>query len=261
MDRIDCRQIESLLPPFVDGEADTQTATRVEAHLASCDACRSRVAQERTVRAVLRARAPELAAIAPPGLRTRVVAALEHSTPRTVDTLGTFGTLGWRGRVTAFAAAALLLLMTATALEFVTPESNALYAAQLAVDHMRCFFVEHTTDPADARRLQQEVAQNYGWSIAVPPSNPEAGLTLVAARRCPFWLGPHAHLLYRTGDRHVSLYVRPGSQRTDEDLHVLGHGQKLWTVGETSYAMVTDGLTADEQKRISTYLERATRTD
>jgi anti-sigma factor RsiW len=248
----DCRQIESLLPPFVDGHADARTRQVVELHLRDCGPCRTRVNMERAARTVLRARASELAEVAPPGLRTRVVASLNARNAERVSTT-------WGMRVTAFAAAAVVLMGIVGALELVTPRSDVLYAAQLAIDHVRCFVVELTSnEPADARVVQKTLADNYGWSVPVPPSNADAGLTLVAARRCPFWIGDHAHLLYRSGDREVSLYVTPGGQPRDGQLHVLGHSEKLWSSGGNLYTLVADDLEPNESARIADYLMRNT---
>jgi anti-sigma factor RsiW len=224
----------------------------VQAHLAECGACRNRVAMERTVKTVLRARAAELTELAPPGLRTRVVAALnERVVERRKAT--------WGMRITAFAAAATVLLVVASALELVTPKSDVLYAAQLAIDHVRCFVVElRSTEPADPRVVQKTLADNYGWSVPVPSSNADAGLTLIAGRRCPFWLGEHAHLLYRSGDREVSLYVTPGGQPRDGQLNVLGHSEKLWNAGGNLYTLVADDLEPAEFQKVTAYLQGET---
>ena len=247
----DCRRIESLLPSYVDGEASPDLVAIVDDHLASCAFCRAEAAAQRGVRIVLRARAAELSAAAPPGLRTRIAASLASETA---------ARLGWRGRLTAFAAAAVIILMVVTALEFVSPRSNVLFAAQLAIDHVRCFVVElgsMGSPGAEASEIRRQYAQNYGWEINVPPSNDEAGITLIAARRCPFWLGDHAHLLYRVGDRKVSLYVTPGTARAREELSVLGHAERIWTQQNRSYALIARGLGGAELDRVAAYLERA----
>src|SRR5262245_9531550 len=129
---MECRRIESLLPPYVDGDAHASEVAEIERHLAGCTACRSAVAAQRTARIVLQARGRHIAPLAPPGLRTR---------------LGTLArparqTLGWGGRLTAFAAAAVLFMAAFTGFEFISPRWNVLYAAQLAIDHLRCFAAE-----------------------------------------------------------------------------------------------------------------------
>ena len=246
----ECRRIESLLPPYVDGEASSAAAAEVEAHLGACAACRDEVAAGRTAREVVRARAAELRGIAPPGLRTRVVASLRTSPAPS---------LGWVGRAAAFAAAAVSMLALVTALEFVPAPNNVLFAAQLAIDHVRCFIVHlgSIDGPAHAD-VQQEFRDRYGWAVEVPSGNDELGLTLVAARRCPFWLGSHAHLLYRNGERDLSLYVTSGETRPAETLSVLGHVERIWTANGQVYALVSRGVPADDFDRIAAYLERET---
>ena len=51
----ECRDLESLLQPYVDGEFEADDKVQLEVHLAHCEACRTRVDQERRLRARLRA--------------------------------------------------------------------------------------------------------------------------------------------------------------------------------------------------------------
>lgn len=39
----ECRRIESLLPPYVDGEATPDEVRLIESHLGSCDVCQALV--------------------------------------------------------------------------------------------------------------------------------------------------------------------------------------------------------------------------
>ena len=249
----DCRRIESLLSSYVDGQATPETVAIVEQHLAGCAFCRAEAAAQQGVRIVLRVRAGELRQEAPPGLRTSIAARLA---PEAVVALG------WKGRLTALAAAAVVILLGITAFEFVSPRSNVLFAAQLAIDHVRCFIVEMgslASAGTDAGAVRQQFAQNYGWDVAVPESSVDAGLALIAARRCPFWLGEHAHLLYRVGDRKLSLYVTPGAERPRANLSVLGHAERIWTHENHSYVLVARGVAPGELDRIASYLERESR--
>ena len=245
----ECRQIESLLPPYVDGEASAHDVASVEAHLATCDACARLVQAQRTVRTVLRARAGHLTTPAPPGLATRIAAQLRPSAPP----------LGWVGRLTAFGTAAVLLLALVTSLEFVSPRWGVLFAAQLAIDHMRCFVLAvGRLDGSDPEALKAQYATLHGWTVPVPGSRPEDDLTFVGARRCPFGLGDHAHLLYRSRGRDVSLYVTPGEARSAEQLRVLGHAERIWSSGGNSYAIVARGVPDADLARLVSYFEQAT---
>jgi anti-sigma factor RsiW len=248
----DCRRIEALLPPYVDGAARREDVALVDAHLAACRDCHARVHAERTARAVIRARAAELMPLAPPGLRTRLAATMRDDQP-----------LGWAGRLTAAAAAVGALVLVVAALEMMTPNSSILLAAQLALDHVRCFVVEQrTSGAADSGALQERLKEDYGWSIRVPASDAATGVTLIAARRCPFWLGPYAHLLYRTPEgREVSLYVAPGRELAAEQLSVFGHAEHLWSSGGSAYVLVARGVEEADLARIASYMERRTRSE
>jgi anti-sigma factor RsiW len=245
----ECRRIESLLPPYVDGEASPADVGDVERHLATCAICRDEVAAGRTARTVVRARAAELRTSAPPGLKTRVLAVTAAPAPA----------LGWAGRAAAFATAAVVVFGLITALEFVPAPNNTLFAAQLAIDHVRCFIVHlGTIDGADAADVQRQFRDRYGWGIDVPGPDDGLGLTLVAARRCPFWLGSHAHLLYRHDGRELSLYVTPRENRPAETLAVLGHVERIWSANGQVYALVSGGASDPEFDRIAGYLQRVT---
>src|SRR5205807_8229894 len=55
---VNCREIEALLPAYVDEELDLVHSLEVEAHLQECRACASRVQQQRTVRHLVSEHAP-----------------------------------------------------------------------------------------------------------------------------------------------------------------------------------------------------------
>jgi anti-sigma factor RsiW len=246
----ECRQIESLLPPYVDGDAAADVVAQVDAHLAVCPGCARSVQAQRTMRTVLRARAARLTGQAPPGLATRIAALLRP---------GQTPSLGWAGRLSAFGAAAVLMLALVIGFEFTSPRSGVLFAAQLAIDHVRCFVLAvGTLDAGGAKAVQQEYADRYGWSVPVPDSSGAIDLVLVGARRCPFSLGDHAHLRYHSGAHDVSLYVTPGEVRPAEQLQVLGHAEHIWSADGNTYTLVARGLSGPELKQLTDYFERAT---
>jgi anti-sigma factor RsiW len=246
---MDCRRIESLLPPYGAGQARASEIADVERHLSGCPACRFSVAAQRTARTVLQARGREIAPLAPLGLRTRLG-----------TTMRVPPAVGWRERVTAFAGAAAVLVLAVAAFELVSPRSNVLYAAQLAIDHVRCFVVEMTsTEKVEPEGLERGYAERYGWQMHVPSSNDAIDLRLVAARRCPFWIGRHAHVLYRTGDQQVSLYIDQSNERPSDQLHVLGHSETIWQSHGSSYVLIARGVPDTQLARIVAYFQAETR--
>jgi anti-sigma factor (TIGR02949 family) len=71
----ECRELEPLLQPYVDGEFDADDKVELEVHLAHCAACRLRVDEERRLRARLVA-VSQVAA--PAALRSRIAVGLKQ---------------------------------------------------------------------------------------------------------------------------------------------------------------------------------------
>jgi anti-sigma factor RsiW len=253
---MNCEQVEEQLPRYVDG-AGADDAAAIAAHLETCVACRGSAHAQRVARTVLRARAAELAPIAPPGLRTRIAAhAADARTLRPQD-LKTPQDLGWTGRLTAFATAAMFVLtLGAILLPVTTIRSTALLAAQLALDHLKCFTIEGDADGQPITKAQAEAAlkQEYGLEVIVPDSRPGDRLELMAVRRCLYGDGRAAHLMYRLGGEPVSLFVIPGLARPEAELSLFGHDQVVWTAGDRTYMLVARGGLRDELARVAPHL-------
>lgn len=227
-----CRELETALAPYVDGESPAPERAAVDAHLERCPPCRDRVAGERTVREALHARRDRLRPGASDLLRARCAA---HATPAPAAP----AVSRVRRLVPLSLAATLLLVISGIFLFGVNEEA---IAAQLALDHMKCFDVmgeEGTRDPrvAEARWLRER-----GWSIAVAPSSPEHGLQLVGIRRCLSTDGTAAHCMYRWRDEALSVYVLHEAVESvgtaEHALEKFGHRAIMWTEAGRTYVVV-----------------------
>ena len=230
--RDDCRQIEALLPPYVDGAASELDRARVVAHLERCAACRQAADAQGPVRRLLRARHDALCEPAPPGLDTAVRSAAGPAPARLV--------IGLSGRLTALAAAAALVLAVTGAFVWSTGRSSVLLAAQLTLDHIKCFIVdgddhaEHlTADRAEARMQDQ-----FGWSVPIPAPASRRDVQLVAVRRCLYGEGMVAHVLYRIENEPVSLFVMPERQAAPADVAAFGRHAEVLTRDGVTYVLV-----------------------
>src|SRR5262249_53944399 len=100
----DCRTIDPLITPYVDGEIDADTGRRVDEHVRRCPPCHSRVAAERAVRQVVRLNRAQMSRVAAsPGLRERCLALNAVQATRAASR--------WRTRMKPFAIAAGLVLV------------------------------------------------------------------------------------------------------------------------------------------------------
>jgi anti-sigma factor RsiW len=243
-----CREVEEKLASYVDGVA-TRYAATIAAHLEACDACRQMAHAQAVARTVLKARAAQLSPAAPPGLRTRVIANTANQTPEPI--------LAWAGRLTAFAAAAMVVLtLGAVLLPVATIRSTTLLAAQLALDHLKCFTIEGDAGGAPIASAQAEatLAQDFDLHVKVPPSLAAERLELMAVRRCLYGDGRAAHLMYRLDGEAVSLFVIPGLTRPAAQLSLFGHEQIVWTQGDRTYMLVARGGSSDALARVASYL-------
>lgn len=231
-DRGDCRQIEALLPTFVDGEASDRDRDRVASHLEGCAVCRQTAEAQGAVRQLLRDRREALRVDAPLGLTAEVRAAARQTAIAPA--------LGRGGRLSALAAAAALVLAVTAGFAWGTGRSSVLLAAQLTLDHIKCFIVDgddhadhYSADVAEARMQEQ-----FGWSVAIPTPAARPDVHLVSVRRCLYGEGMVAHVLYRVQDQAVSLFVIPDRDASQTDISAFGRHTQVLTRGGVTYVLV-----------------------
>lgn len=230
--RSECRLIEALLPPYVDGAGTQIDRARVADHLERCAACRQAADAQGSVRRLLRARHGALCGTAPPGLEAAVRAAAASAPIRPVIGLG--------GRLTATAAAAALVVAVTGAFAWSTGRWSVLLAAQLTLDHIKCFIVDGD-DHADhftADRAEAQMQDQFGWSVPIPTPAPRADVHLVAVRRCLYGEGVVAHVLYRVENQPVSLFVMPDRQAAAADVAAFGRHAEVLTRNGVTYVLV-----------------------
>ena len=229
--KVTCRDADTLMTPYVDGEATGRDRAAVDAHLGECPACRDRARAEGAARRALHERAASVVGRAPLGLRARIAAAAPDARePRR-----------WRVSrfVTAPIAAAAVLALLGVGLYGLAGRSSVLLAAQLTLDHWKCFsFFEGQSGPPDAKVLEARLHDDYGWHMKVPPGSGSDGLTLTGARRCFYHDGRIAHVMYRQNGHPVSLFMLPRTTRATETVKLLGHESRIWSRGSTTYVLV-----------------------
>jgi len=244
-----CRDIEPLITAYVDGEGPLPDRTAVTAHLEACAACRDRVAAEDAARQMLRVRAASLLERAPLDLRARCAAGLCPPVARTSPRW-------WIARLSM--AAVLVLALIGVAAYGLFGRTSTVLAAQLALDHLKCFsFYEGSSGPSDPAVLEARLQEQYGWRVSVPPTSPDGRLQLVGARRCIIGHGRIAHILYRHDGRPLSLFVLPSTERPAGHVEALGYEVRVWSRGGNTYALVASEPDA-EVDRAAAYLKGAT---
>jgi anti-sigma factor RsiW len=242
-----CRDIESLLAPYVDGEITEGEHARVDEHLEACDACRGRRDAESAARTLLRVRTPGLLERAPLDLRARCARAAHPAPPTRRAWIAV--------RSTGLAVAATLLLAVGGLFAYgVIDQSGTALAAELALDHLKCFaLLEGASRAPDAHRLETSLLATYGWHIRVPQGSPAEGLQLVGGRRCFAGDSRVAHILYRHDGHPLSLFVVPRHAYPPRALTLLGHRTRIWSHGGSTYVLVASAPEST-MERVSRYI-------
>jgi hypothetical protein len=139
-------------------------------------------------------------------------------------------------------AASIVLAVAAVFLYVLNGGEEAL-AAQLAVDHVKCFQV--ASEPAvvpDAAALAREWKAARGWELKVPESEPAQQLELLGVRRCLVSEGITAHMMYKWRGEQLSVFVLNSPTHASSwptDFRTLGQNALIWSKGGRTYAIVT----------------------
>jgi anti-sigma factor RsiW len=185
-----CDRIDPLVTPFVDGELPDPDRRAVEDHLRVCPPCHSRVAAEREVHALIRARLPVLrTADAPDALHARcwAMARLTPETDRAATNAAPMP-MPVPKRLMPYALAASLVLVVGGAFVYqATDKSARVMAAELTADHLKCFAMNRAFGTHDeAAAVESSMADIFDWRMHLPANPGNADLELVGSRQCVY---------------------------------------------------------------------------
>jgi len=263
---LNCDSLDSLVTPYVDGELTDTDRRAVEDHLRACPPCYTRVAAERTVHDLVRARRDTLCrSKAPDGLRGRCAALAQQATAENAETAphrftSAFQPAG-RTRITTpesrrlptpdsrlptprrlapLALAASLVVVVGGAFVYqATDKSARVLAAELVADHAKCFAMNNVLGThQSASVVEESMAASFGWRMHLPQEPAKAGLELVGARPCLYGEGKIAHIMYRHQGHQVSVFMLPNTERAQELVEVLGHEAAIWCANNRTFVVV-----------------------
>ena len=230
-----CHDVDVIMTAYVDGEVAAAEAAEVDAHLAMCPPCRERASSEGVVRQVLHANAATLVERAPSGLTARCIA----TTPRASPPAGRAPAQRIVGWVPLSMAATVLLAVGAVFIVGQNKQLEAAFAAQLAIDHDRCFtHLEEVVTGFDEVQAGGVLVNTFGIDTTVPPES--ADFDLLDVRQCLYDEGAMAHVLCEWRGQPVSLFVVPGRTDREQLLEIVGHDAVIWSGDGNTYVLMTE---------------------
>jgi anti-sigma factor (TIGR02949 family) len=233
---MDCRELDNLLYPYLDGELVDVERMQVEAHLSSCEPCRKRTDQEHAMLLFVRSRAKQQSAPAPQGLRARLSDDL-HSEQRRAR-------LRTLGKLTA-AAAGLAMCSVAAHHSYRSYQRN-LYVQDAASRHARAYPLEVQKPSADQLAAWFDGKLDHHVVVPAFPNAVAQGARLLNVRD-----RQAAYLRFvAAGNRNMGLFVY-GDKADDVEVDGApemgssnGYNVVTWKEGDVVYQLVSD---LDEQ--------------
>ena len=257
-----CREVEPLLTPYVDGEGAPDDRAAVAEHIAACDCCRDEVSAQRAARDVLQARRGGLRNCASARLRARCAAHAQVPSGSSRKPQGPYVASapdivasgfsrkilpdpvasGFSRKILRrlpIAAAATIVLAVGGVFGLGLNNRVQALALQMTLDHVKCARFNNSTTPEDPVAAAQRWTAKFGWPLTVPPSSEPAGLELRAVRRCGVTDGRVAHLIYQWHGQPLSVYVLPskaleGSAKVER----FGHDSVMWSQNGRTYVVL-----------------------
>jgi len=239
---LDCRKLDPLVTPYVDGELAPEDREGVDAHLNTCPPCRARVAAESSASHLVQTNRPELRAThASDVLRARCERVARTTTPAMAGAPAPRATSTRRyARTGPLALAAMLVLFVGGAFVYeATERSDHIMAAELAADHVKCFAMNAVLRThEDALAVERSLADRFGWRVKLPDQPERMGLELVGERPCLYGEGKIAHLMYRHNGQPVSVFMLPGTTRRSGVVDVMGHQATIWSGADRTFVLI-----------------------
>jgi anti-sigma factor (TIGR02949 family) len=225
-----CKEAESYLNQYLDGELDVIAALRFEQHLTECAACADQYGALQELRREIRNSG--LYYSLPPTLRRRVAAA--HVVP-------------WWRRVAPIAAAVvavLVLLLVPAWMLLRTPSADG----EIVDSHLRSLMAAHLVDVSSSN--QHTVKPWFQGKLPFSPDVPDLsaqGFNLIGGRLDVVQHMPSAAIVYKVREHVINLFVVASGPGESSPAYSKNGGFHIvhWANGGMNYWAVSDVNPAD----------------
>lgn len=225
---MNCRDLESQLTPYLDGELIAEARADFEAHLAQCPTCPRYVELERHNLSIIRQSAKAASPAVPPALRARLLDGIALDVRRRRQ----------RSVARMAAVAGGLACVVLVGNQQYKGHQRRLYEGDAALRHARQF-------PLEIEQSPDAIERWFGGKLDYPvnvPRFPNANAT--GARLLQVRDKPAAYIRYDS-PRPMGLFIYGDDHEVDvgaEPAMGLSHGYNVvsWREGDVVYQLVTD---------------------
>lgn len=237
-----CSEVQRFLQAYLDLEIDGEDRILIAAHLQSCEACKEVVQFERAFKQKLRESiGPDQEA--PPWLRQKVQRALAASDPSAEPMA-----FKWLRVLIPATVAALMLIGVLVSKPLEAPQAAVL--ADQSIDWHRRHLPMDVTGPSPDT-VRRFFSDKVPFAVR-PPVFRQPGTRLVGARLANIFQHQAAYVVYRVGNRRVSVFIfdsdalhPEGSLTRVGDRRVLWHRRRGYNVAMynshgTAYMVASD---------------------
>jgi len=231
---VECRDVQNLLHPFVDGELDLVRQLQIEHHLAECAECAERTRGLRQLREALAS--PSLYHHAPDSLRRQL-----QSTSAAPTRLRR-----WKSAV-LFATAAGIVLVVAGFLAggfLLHSSADDRLTEEVVAGHIRSLQVAHATDvPSSQQHIVKPWFQGKTDFAPQVPDLSIAGFELTGGRLD--YLDNHsvAALVYHRRDHLINVFTWPAADAEEQPVRSRsrqGFHIRSWRQAGMAYWVISD---------------------
>jgi anti-sigma factor RsiW len=218
--------MRELMDSYLAGELLVETNHELLRHIESCAECAADLGRRQTLRALLRQPPAMHLDVAP--LRRRIDAAISR------DRLRWWREPRWRWSAAAILVGAIVFFGWPRA------QVDAAVFQDAVRNHVECALTRPKTMTYDPQRTARRLKAPF-TPLAAAVTAQVGGYTLIDAHTCPYKGRQYAHLVFRDGDRALSVFVDPGR---GGPLPAGDAGANLGTSGLAFRAARVDGFEA-----------------
>jgi anti-sigma factor RsiW len=255
---VSCKEFDTLVQGYLDGELDLLSTLRIEAHLPECESCARTYESHRALQSAMRS--GKLYFQPPNDLAGRIHLALRPANKaegRAAPSVREVSKrMSWRisWQWASIAALAMLVVMVAWRLGSLTsrPSPTELLAQEVLASHVRSLMANHLADvpSSDQHTVKPWFTGKLDFSPLVKELSVD-GFQLVGGRLDYLKNRPVAALVYQRRKHLINLFSWPSAEDSGQKSETRqGYNLFHWTQSGMSYWAVSD-LNATELQQFA----------